>query len=777
MGRHRIRLRGVVGCFVAALLLLGCTLRFAAAGEAAGLFDEGTLRTIELRFSQEDWETRLEANKAHHDATGEDRFVLAELTVGDEVFRHVGVQYRGFSSFQGTEGTRKRPFKISLDAVIENQRYDGRDKVILNNSFLDPSRLREVLAYRIARRYIPASTANWVRLHAGTFDSMADLGIYVNVERVDKSFLRGWFRDADGHRYRAEYNAELPANLGWLGQAVAAYDDLYPLKGGAEDGAYEDLVAVLSAIDEATPEDLAARLEPIFDLDTTLRMLALQTAIANVDSFLTGQNYYLYQDLYHHGRLTPLPWDMDASFRTNLAFSPYFLWEDHPLAGKILESPYLKERYLTHLRTITETEIDWNTLQPVVSVWREFLEDELFASPHEIHSEDDYLASLQTLESTCVERRELILSHADLDRPVAEIEDVTQEPLDPSNLHSVAVSARVSAPSGTEVAQVRLFHRTRGPFLVVEMYDDGVDSDQVPGDGTYTALLPPQLPGARVEYYVEAMLDAETLTFHPPTAEFNAHFYDVAYLPGDDVPLRINEFMARNDNAVSDARGEFDDWVEIYNTSISGISLEGFSLTDDSTVADKWKLPGIFLPGGGTLAFWCDGQPEQGVLHTNFKLDGDRDSILLVSPPGDGQRLVDRVDFVDQVADVSRGRACDGGENFRFFLQPTRGERNGSDCTTGGLVLPGDCQPDGRLNITDAVCLLSLLFLGGQLGVDCEEGANANEGARAVVNLNGDSRVNLSDGIWLLNFLFLTGPPPTLGTECRPIPGCQESCF
>ena len=35
---------------------------------------------------------------------------------------------------------------------------------------------------------------------------------------------------------------------------------------------------------------------------------------------------------------------------------------------------------------------------------------------------------------------------------------------------------------------------------------------------------------------------------------------------------------------------------------------------------------------------------------------------------------------------------------------------------------------------------------------------------------------NLSDAIRVFGFLFLGNPPPVLGVNCVPIPGCPEAC-
>ena len=70
-----------------------------------------------------------------------------------------------------------------------------------------------------------------------------------------------------------------------------------------------------------------------------------------------------------------------------------------------------------------------------------------------------------------------------------------------------------------------------------------------------------------------------------------------------------------------------------------------------------------------------------------------------------------------------------------------------------------DGNQDGDVNISDAVCILNWLFLGG-----------SEPGCVAATNTNGDEAVDISDPVYLLGFLFFGGPPPV-----EPFPDCGTS--
>src|SRR4026209_2133210 len=60
-------------------------------------------------------------------------------------------------------------------------------------------------------------------------------------------------------------------------------------------------------------------------------------------------------------------------------------------------------------------------------------------------------------------------------------------------------------------------------------------------------------------------------------------------------PLIISEFMAANDNSISDNDGDKSDWIEIYNGGTNTVSLLGWYLTDTTNNLRKWQFPAVSL--------------------------------------------------------------------------------------------------------------------------------------------------------------------------------------
>lgn len=94
----------------------------------------------------------------------------------------------------------------------------------------------------------------------------------------------------------------------------------------------------------------------------------------------------------------------------------------------------------------------------------------------------------------------------------------------------------------------------------------------------------------------------------------------------------------------------------------------------------------------------------------------------------------------------------------------------------GGGQVPGDCDQNGGIAITDAIRLLKFLFAGGVTNLPCTDDGELHAATYQVLDWDGDSDLLISDGILLLQWLFLHGPPHVLGTECTPIEGCPMVC-
>ena len=144
----------------------------------------------------------------------------------------------------------------------------------------------------------------------------------------------------------------------------------------------------------------------------------------------------------------------------------------------------------------------------------------------------------------------------------------------------------------------------------------------------------------------------------------------------ESVGVIINEFLAKNNACCTDENGEFDDWVEIYNGTSSPVNIGGMYFSDSHDDPDPYMIPNTnasltTIPAEGYLVLWCDGQPEQGILHLDLKLSGDGESVVLIDK--DGTSVLDYYTFGPQTSNISMGLS---GSEWIFFEHPTPGSSN-----------------------------------------------------------------------------------------------------
>jgi len=155
----------------------------------------------------------------------------------------------------------------------------------------------------------------------------------------------------------------------------------------------------------------------------------------------------------------------------------------------------------------------------------------------------------------------------------------------------------------------------------------------------------------------------------------------------------INEFQSSNNATIADEDGDYEDWIELYNTSSTDTArLDHVGLSDDPERPFRWVLPpGTFIPPNGHLLIWASGKDRrdpQAPLHAGFSIASDGEPLLLTHPtlPG-GENRIDHVPPVPLPSDISYGRQTDGADAWVYFDQPTPGQTNAGS-PGYGTILP-----------------------------------------------------------------------------------------
>ena len=120
--------------------------------------------------------------------------------------------------------------------------------------------------------------------------------------------------------------------------------------------------------------------------------------------------------------------------------------------------------------------------------------------------------------------------------------------------------------------------------------------------------------------------------------------------------FKISEFLASNENGLSDEDSDHSDWIEITNTKNETSNIGGWHLTDDKSNKKKWILPPIDIAPQETIIVFASGKnrnQDNSELHTNFSLDSNGEYLALVKP--DGETITSEYIFPMQETNVSYG--------------------------------------------------------------------------------------------------------------------------
>src|SRR6186713_2763834 len=141
----------------------------------------------------------------------------------------------------------------------------------------------------------------------------------------------------------------------------------------------------------------------------------------------------------------------------------------------------------------------------------------------------------------------------------------------------------------------------------------------------------------------------------------------------------INEYSCSNRNILADQNGDYEDYIELFNTTSSPIDLSGYYLSDDYTNLTKWTFPsGITIAGNGYLLIWASSKDMVAgtYIHTNFKLTQTKFEALAFSDPAGV--ILDSVTLKLTQKNHSRVRNPNGSATWGLFSAPTPNFSNGN---------------------------------------------------------------------------------------------------
>ena len=646
-------------------------------------YDINTINTLELNFTESNWDYLLDNLVAE----GNEERLLGKATINGIDYDSVGVRYKGNSSYR--ENQIKNPLNIKLDYIIDGQEHDDYGTIKLANVYNDPSFVRETLSYEIAREYMPASLANYIKVYInGTY-----IGLYTSVQDVDKHFLRTNYYSSNNAFFKGELVNDTPQNVatvwGYLGVDSSKYYNYYEIE--SEKG-WSDLITFLDVLNNDSES-----VEEVLNVDRHLWMLAFDNLLVNLDSPINfAHNYYLYKN--DAGMFNPIVWDFNENFgvfssliggaQLNITglqqLDPYLnsTSSNYPIISKVLSNSTYKKMYVAHMKTMMEDYFENDLYRTRAFEIQNIIDAEVQNDPNKFYTYSNFInnvdnsvggggppgqmnQSILGIAELMEARVTYLNSLSDFQATAPSISEVQQNPESPAPNSEAWITVNVSDENSVILAYRKSL---TDAFEKIEMFDDGNHGDGEANDEIYGVSVTTGSSG--FQYYIYAEND-DAGSFLPKRAA--NEFYTLT-VSGD---LVINEFMASNESTVTDSEGEYEDWIELFNNSDEDISLNGYFLSDDGDDLSQWSFPDTTISAKGYLIVWTDNDEDQQGLHANFKLSGSGETIYLSNSD---TTIIEEVSYTDQTTDFSTGRFPNGTGSF-IQMVPTFGVENNDGIT------------------------------------------------------------------------------------------------
>lgn len=195
-------------CLLAGVLLIVLVVRrgnlFSSGGRHMEPFYPDRVVTVRIVMAEKDWQWTVANARA-------EQYVRADFWFDGCKYPNVAVRPKGNSSLMSVAGSGSPRLSLKVDFNFFNsaQTFRGIKKLSLNNGFSDPTYMREMLGYEVFKEMgLPTPRAAFVDLYVNN----THLGVYTQVEAIDKAFLNRHFANPNGNLYKPEIGA---ATLNW----------------------------------------------------------------------------------------------------------------------------------------------------------------------------------------------------------------------------------------------------------------------------------------------------------------------------------------------------------------------------------------------------------------------------------------------------------------------------------------------------------------------------------------------------------------------------------
>ncbi len=644
------------------------------------LFNDNSVKRIAVFINPDSLDALLASGNEYSNHEYPATFVFAN-GIDSDTIDNVGFRLRGNTS----RVSAKKSFKISFNTFLNGDFY-GVEKLNLNGEHNDPSIARSKICWDICNDFdVVGSRCNPIEFYINNEYK----GLYVNVEHVDEEFIDVRFGNKSGNLYKCLW----PADLTYKGSDPNLYKEVlygrraYDLKTNTQIDDYSDLANFIDILNNASLSNLPYDLEEVLNVPGCLRYLAVEIYTGHWDGYSYNKNnFYLYNDP-ETGVFHIIPYDLDNTLGIdwmgrNWATRDINDWANHgeyrPLIERLMQVQEYKDWFNFYINKLINEVCDTSVIFPVVNNYRilvkDFVVNDIYHSMDYGYTYNDFMNSFDTEQGGHVtygikpyfsERQDYALLQLDINDINPIISNVMNNHPGPQQL--VNVIAKVEDENLPDVWLYYSLDQLN--WDSIQMHDNALYNDGPENDENWGINIGPFNMGSQIDYFIEAEDINGNISRFP-----RAGYKSVNILTFSSTALVINEYMAKNSSVISDQDGNFDDWIEIFNTGTNPVYLGDKFLSDNSNQPAKWQMPAITLGAGEYYLIWADKEEAEGIDHANFKLSSQGEEILIVE--SDGTTIIDYVEYYWQNEDLSEGRYPNGTGPVQALGLPTPGYSN-----------------------------------------------------------------------------------------------------
>ena len=277
-----------------------------------------------------------------------DEYLKVSILFNNETYTDVGIKVKGNSSFNNP--SQKKSFKLDFNEFVQGQDIHGLKKLNFNNSFKDPSFMREKLCNDfLIDHNIPAPRTTYCNVYMNN----QLWGIYTIVEEIDDEFCKHWFGSNDGNLFKGDPRGDLR----WKGSTTQSlYETEYELKNNSTANDWTDLISLIDVINNTPNANLVTALDAKLNTSLFMKQWAAMNIFSSLDSYIgSGHNYYLYHDTITD-KFQWIAWDNNeafGSFKNGLSSTQLINLDvnflsnptSRPLCNNMLQNPVYKTMY------------------------------------------------------------------------------------------------------------------------------------------------------------------------------------------------------------------------------------------------------------------------------------------------------------------------------------------------------------------------------------------------------------------------------------------------